>query len=789
MLCLSSSFFTPKIFQDLGRLSFIAQQMLLPEPKSWESAWAGDDGLRTVNITGEVTRGHCPYSWTDYYNSNQRSQYHTPTVNRSGSDCEIRFRTHGNAVPPCSVGSSNVDYMSRKDDGIWYPDQLTPRMAWYGGSKHFDGYSDKEINPFAKLDHFIVVSAFTERLSGRAQSLQWAMIQPENDHIPRTRGNKPYATQNAKPAWLSKREYVAFTNMRAFPLLQLRNILVAVHERQLPFDDDSVHALIHQSLYHIGSISTLRGVKFEWKYDLAEPGFGKGAYTNLQQFYNEVNDSPTKFKRASLIARLSNFFSCHCEPKCRHVARKIAEAIFTWANALEAGIVESTSATLSVLNIRVKQVVLYQNAVKVLLGGSLVQDDVALLIKMIIKAKNLFTGDESCDEVAMNWTEIFYSMSHQMEKIVQTARHSPTILTDALRSAIQLCPNNLVWQNWSPSSGELTQCFLAIGNDGNHYTLNVASGEILINGLPPSRLPNSILNNPLYQRTFGSQNFEVVDKGNFLETCQPSYGRFYRFSKASSLKIYELNETETETLELLDGINPTWAVEMPIRLKQMHSHWLLRDGPLIVLRGISFKDRDISFLIKLQMIGCSSGEVKCVRTHQKGENLLKLSRDLGKMDTLVLCQSKVLEVISKIEPKQFIHAQISRKSNGSVGLKFVLPRYHLSFALHQGKIKCNEITGFELQSQQQIDGTFRGLDKYLLLKQSTGTGQLIICPKGQISRELPGRVKIEVSSNCNEETMYYQYNLHSRFSKWPCLSFFRLFVEDFLTAATYIYSF
>ena len=120
---------------------------------------------------------------------------------------------------------------------------------------------------------------------------------------------------------------------------------------------------------------------------------------------------------------------------------------------------------------------------------------------------------------------------------------------------------------------------------------------MLINGLPPSRLPLAILGHPLYKRSFGDRNFEVVGKGDFLETCYPVFGRFYKFSKGSYLKIYACKEDESEMLDLLvgtaDGV--VWARDLPVRLKSMHSHWLFCENNPIVLRDICFNDRNISF--------------------------------------------------------------------------------------------------------------------------------------------------------------------------------------------------
>jgi hypothetical protein len=141
------------------------------------------------------------------------------------------------------------------------------------------------------------------------------------------------------------------------------------------------------------------------------------------------------------------------------------------------------------------------------------------------------------------------------------------MITSALQSVIPRCPAVLDWHPWKPDNSSCTQCFEVSGNDGCFYSINLISGEVLINGLLPSCLPQSILAHPLYERTFGDSNFEVVGKGDFFETRYPFFGRFYRFSKGASLTIYEFSEDESEMLELLDVTTDgfSWAMDLSIR--------------------------------------------------------------------------------------------------------------------------------------------------------------------------------------------------------------------------------
>jgi hypothetical protein len=292
---------------------------------------------------------------------------------------------------------------------------------------------------------------------------------------------------------------------------------------------------------------------------------------------------------------------------------------------------------------------------------------------------------------------------------------------------------------------------------------------VLINGLPPSRLPQSILAHPLYERTFGDSNFEVVGKGDFYETRYPVCGRFYRFSKSASLKIYEFKEDGSELLELLDGTKEgfSWARDLPIRLKSMHSHWLLRESNLIALRGIHFEDRDVSFLIQLAS-GTKriiKGRVKCVDAHcEKRDRLSYLMGEMHTMYTLVLHEnSKALDIISKFEPKKYIHTLTDSDFFHGKNVRFILPRYGLRFVVADGVLHCQEIAGYRLCPQQQIHDTLKGVEKYLLLEESKTGDKMIVFPKGKVVRESPGQVNIEVKDNCDEKLLWYQYKFHPRF--------------------------
>ena len=263
---------------------------------------------------------------------------------------------------------------------------------------------------------------------------------------------------------------------------------------------------------------------------------------------------------------------------------------------------------------------------------------------------------------------------------------------------------------------------------------------------------------------------EIQGKGDFYETRHPICGKFYRFSKGTSLTIYEFNDDGSELLELLDGTTEefSWAIDLLIRLKSMHSHWLLRESSLIILRGIRFDDRDVSFLIKLDASVTKrilKGRVKCVDTHcEKRDRLSYLKEEMHTMETLVLHEhSKALDIISKFESKSYINTYTKSDFFHGKNVRFFLPRYELTFTVADGVLRCREIAGYQLCSQQQIDNTLRGVEKCKLLEESKTRDKIIVFPEGKVVRESSGQVHIEVKDNCDEKLLWYQYKFHPRF--------------------------
>ncbi|CAN0489563.1 unnamed protein product, partial [Discosporangium mesarthrocarpum] len=156
----------PLILGQLSRLSFMAQQMLLPQ--KWDKNMlqvTKDDPFAT--------------SWPNHYNSHQASKYARSVKSNQGTDGAVLLGSSIKVPQLKDVSPTHVDHCSSPSHGVWHPDHLAPgRMGWKGGDFPADVRSENLYDPFShEVPRSCTVIYFTEKLQGEDKSLQWAMPQ------------------------------------------------------------------------------------------------------------------------------------------------------------------------------------------------------------------------------------------------------------------------------------------------------------------------------------------------------------------------------------------------------------------------------------------------------------------------------------------------------------------------------------------------------------------------------------------------------------------------------------
>ena len=467
---------------------------------------------------------------------------------------------------------------------------------------------------------------------------------------------------------------------------------------------------------------------------------------------------------------------------CRSIAMDCSSIARSWAqDALDdiEGRVPETSNDRTKLSLQRAQCCIFFMYAIICYAGSaqISHHDALQLCELSILAENSRMFGEDAKHCAtlqeLNTLAQEILAAHVNELIDCVAKH-PDILTVAVRRVLPKAQlENISWKNVVVDKLAST-CFEAVSADNMLYSVNLVSGTLLVNGLPLSRLPNSIIDHPLFQRSFPNRNFDVqLSAHNVLETVRPIYGCIYKFffSGTGHLVIQEVSfdeSDEIDVLELLDGTPDrieTWGNNLPPRLQALHSHWYCRSRRCIVLRPIVFDQRSAQFLLHdhsgdnnwscfklpddVNIFTCG----QLLRDHQSNERLVQISEI-----------SHTLKVLSTFETVQFIHVLLKADSDESLIVEF--PRYDLSFELDPlGKLRSRNYVGWHLAPCQSLRDELLGYDKYLVLHQECDDNTFrckVIIPAGTVVKLPSGDVIIEISAECDAALQHHAYDIHPR---------------------------
>lgn len=765
----------PPMFEVLSRLSFSAQQMMLPSGDSDRLTKPGSSSHCGYDLSGAIYELPPDTEWHSYYMTNSTARSYAAVKTRVvlGSPKKI---DKGQWYP------SNVREYNSRDDGIWYPDALCPRMYWSGGGFPLDARAGLFFNPFRKPPNDLLIPnpKFTEKLAAKDSNLQW-MLEQHGSTTP-DRENWAEATHNEQPAWVSgKEEYLALGALRAYPHQQVRRVIIALRERTLSIQIPSVRTLLRQTLYHLGDISKEQERTY-WRTDLFVSDGWKALDRALDSLAAELRFKSRDYEAVCTLGEIAAYAS-QWYPMSRLTSRKFAKAVRQWADDLAAE--EENAEGQKVVDTRAKRSLLYMNGMVCYSMGDLSEEDVAQLIQLLFLAEYNRVEDPSPHGVAVRelTTSTRAIMARRIPEVLQIVDNKPQILTSALQLVFEAAPHCIHWKRIA-RNGQQLGSYKSISNDRYPFSVNLLTGVIMFDGIPLRRLPESITALPLYQRTFSRRNFEVVQKkSGAFQTVQCVRNCFYEFQYDSStgrLIVRELYPQSDRKLELLDGTEneiEVWGSKLPIRLKSMHSHWLCRNQNAVLLRPQLFYERTVHYIIKNgESCATQNADIRadqdhfdetkgwvCYRIpeHRTEEDWNVLMGTLHDCDKLVvpnLLHATVFKVLQKFEPhREYIHTLLRPDDT----LVFEIPRFNLAFELsEEGTLLSKNFQSFRLSQKQQLEDTLHDFTQYLVLE--AGNQQKILIPAGVIDLK-EGRVFVSGSQKCYATRSMHVYNIHERF--------------------------
>ena len=681
----------PTHFQVLSRLSFTAQQQLLPSSRTIVVSTSNNE----IDVAAAIKEDVSKSSWRNYYLGGSTTRHLTDAV-----DTKVLLESDHVVPQSTDFSPNNVRHFSSSTVGIWHPDSLVPRLVWTGGRCALDERGG-EFNPFAQLPDSVYVVKFTELLPSDHRVMQWAMIQ-HGAASESSRGNVPEARQDIKPDWLAgKTEFFGYGAMRAYPNQQVRKICVALHDRAMPLDHPAVRKLLQATLFHLGEFSDGIEPRPKWRTDLAFHGGWEALRLELHSLADELQLKPRQHGAVLILGELAAHAS-QWDASSRDVARWFAKIAQDWAHEN----IESAPSS-KVPQLRARRCLFSMYVIICQGAGELSSADITALCEAILLAdyNRLFEDPSPLDAIVRELTVVTQEViARRLPELLDTLDRDGAPLTEGVRCVLEaLTPNALQWKRVQ-YDGQKTACFEAVspGKEPHLFSINIQTGVVLYDGQPPSRLPQTILSLPLYKRSFTDRNFEVVlAPSGILKTVRLQGGFRYDFyvNAAGKLTVHEIDpESPDAPLELLDGTEARvdeWGEQLPIRLQQMHSHWYCRSMNAVILRSKLFHLRDVDFILvdsdTLPSFGREELMVTniagnpgwlCFRVpdHQAKLKWFQSAAYIDNFDQLVLpAPSQVLTVLSKFETDpDLVHVYYTAPDHVLV---CELPRFDLAFEL------------------------------------------------------------------------------------------------------------
>jgi hypothetical protein len=587
----------PPRLRVLSRATFLAQQLLLPRP-------LGTNGTEMLVVRSAAFKS----SIKDHYNREQSATY-AATTTRTGADGAVSLHSPDERPKDSNVQLQHIDQYTDKKQGVWHPDGWRLQLGWRGSGATADSawqLPGVHFSPFIDVPAQLLEGTFTEQLPAQYRRLQWALWQPgAMEQVDVRRSNQGIATRCDKPGWLNDPAWLSFTSMRAYPLQQLQRLCGALREQQLPWGHPAVRTLVQMTVYQLGQLVDSQPAaagggrcapRQLGRTDWDQPGRELLTLVGeLAALAEQLQEAPRDHDAVLLLGGLAAYLS-DWSAEARQVARRFAAmTAAAAADNLQPRIDAVVDQEGVAAQLKGKQCKSRMLALLCYGTGPLGEEEVQQLLTLLVQIKHgdLYTPDaDLAAELGQLRVRCHAAVARQLPHIQQVLDQPAArnrVLTAATASVITEAPGQLQWQQLAPTSatnGLMTGSYEAIGivdSTEYLYSINVLDGTVLLDGLPLSRLPANILRHPLYQRCFGSSNFEVQPTAaGVLQTLHHVAGKRYEFLVHSSgqLLVEEVDCDSKERLQLLDPGQDSccagWGEQLPVRLRAMHSHWLDR---------------------------------------------------------------------------------------------------------------------------------------------------------------------------------------------------------------------
>jgi hypothetical protein len=258
--------------------------------------------------------------------------------------------------------------------------------------------------------------------------------------------------------------------------------------------------------------------------------------------------------------------------------------------------------------------------------------------------------------------------------------------------------------------------------------MNILTGELLVNGLPPSRLPGIYEKHPVFKALFGRVMIEVMPSG-IPGTAFSSMKKYHGYNLSFGMdhsnppQLILVASTDNETLDLI----PRRALNDNLPVSFIHDfvHWYNRQSGKVEFRptGSAWSSSNLDWYLE------NTGSAWALK--RPGQTLICPTSSTIK---------RICHILRPLEEETHIHII---RDNTTSALNINLPRLRLDFSLQQdsSKIHCRQFRGMYVDRVQQI-GTLVGLQSKLTLRDDQNRRKVLLLNGNAYYSSFSGHVRV-----------------------------------------------
>ncbi|KAF9695776.1 hypothetical protein EKO04_006190 [Ascochyta lentis] len=589
------------------------------------------------------------------------------------------------------------------------------------------------------------------RMPGRSKALERYLSKPPsapNGLMP----NEVVACQSDCPHHFSIEEYKAFGTLPLGCHIFYSNILTQLAAPTLDFAKVETQCLISQTVTQVGLPSA--HVERANHRILTDPTFGFTMLAQLETALQRVEENWESWRAVStlvqLACRILNLASSadirQRSLRFLYEARRVS---VTWLRRLKARAASSTNDE--------QRTDLFSRATEIALLGVSTFDVDQSFIMSVLQQQDAISTLLQCSVVVQENQVLVSSSGHLQDSALQAWRSlmyrilpklHDSILRDCtgLNQAVLACWSAfqpVTDATWSTLDSPYNQ-WLSIASGKLPVHFNLLTAELLVNGLPLSRLPSEYLEHPMYKPLFSASALEVVPTNEpgmrfSAKATYHDHTLHFGMTGADMLVVAFCNDTKLDLIP-----ERVFTKRLPYAFVSEHIHWY------------DHETKEVIFRPREQPWKTSSVDQWHLRRHGHSWHLIKGQQILVNM--LSKNAQMISSLFKSVEDGPNVHI-IHDKHVGSTVIE--LPRLKLDFHAASGdnQIQSRQYRGMVLDDDQRL-GTLIGLASKLVLRHPRAANdRVVLIPEGVVQFTRNSNHHSSVSVRKQKETSIHAYQL------------------------------